>query len=423
VSRDLRLGMQRELRQLPVPLLVQLMRLVPLTVTDVRADVERALADNPFLTTRQGERCPGCGRHVRGRRCPSCAALGRRVASTPEAPALDWRSELEIGAAAELPGVLRAVVSLIVQHLDDSGLLGSDEHDVASSIDVPVDVVDQIVAALRRAGPPGIAARSPLHCVQLQAAALVSAGAASPIVAEVAEAHLHVVATGDLDAVAAAIGCDRADVADALDVLRRSTRPWAVDSGPSVAYVEPDLVIRYVDRSHGSLVAEATDAAWFGLRVEAVPAGGERWAAAHVHAAREMVRQLDMRAGLLRGIGDQLIAHQRGFLTDGAAMHRPLRRAEVATALGVHPSTVGRAVHEKVIRCPDGRTVPLASCFGVSTGPVEALRGLLEAHPAATDRQLVELLAGIDVRVARRTVAKYRALLGVEARGRSSLPR
>jgi RNA polymerase sigma-54 factor len=98
---------------------------------------------------------------------------------------------------------------------------------------------------------------------------------------------------------------------------------------------------------------------------------------------------------------------------EGRAL-RPLTHAEIAAEVGVHPSTVSRAVMHRYLRLPSGRVVPLASLFCRDAGAPAALATVIEreAQPHS-DAELARELARLGHRVARRTVAKYRAGLGI----------
>jgi RNA polymerase sigma-54 factor len=110
------------------------------------------------------------------------------------------------------------------------------------------------------------------------------------------------------------------------------------------------------------------------------------------------------------------VEHQQAFLVGGPAALRPLTRAEVAAALGMHESTVSRAVADKYALLPDGTMVPLSRFFGVGGGVDGELRRLLaSADGPISDQRLAERLREAGFPIARRTVAKHRARLGLAA--------
>jgi RNA polymerase sigma-54 factor len=133
--------------------------------------------------------------------------------------------------------------------------------------------------------------------------------------------------------------------------------------------------------------------------------------APHREAAQRLIAAVAARGHMLKRVADELAIRQRDFIVDGTHGHAPLRRTEVAAALGVHPSTVGRVVTGKVARCPDGRQVPLTGFFGSTTSTRVLVARALEKYPGANDREVAELLTGAGDPIARRTVAKYRALV------------
>jgi RNA polymerase sigma-54 factor len=86
-----------------------------------------------------------------------------------------------------------------------------------------------------------------------------------------------------------------------------------------------------------------------------------------------------------------------------------LTRAELAAELGLHESTISRAVSEKVVQLPDGRLWLLADLFDRSRAAKEVIRQLMAHSPAPlTDRQIADHLLSEGIPLARRTVAKYR---------------
>jgi RNA polymerase sigma-54 factor len=116
----------------------------------------------------------------------------------------------------------------------------------------------------------------------------------------------------------------------------------------------------------------------------------------------------------LRRVVEGLVEHQREFLLGDEMSLRPLTRAQLAEMLGMHESTMSRAVASKYALLPGGRIVALADFFDGSLRAKSMIKEAVsrEAFPL-TDGELVDLLAGAGVSVARRTVQKYRQALGI----------
>lgn len=409
----------------PLALLQQLFRLLPLSTAELHDVVDRALADNPVLARAPGTACPGCGRHLRGRRCPTCASAP--VLVTEREHVRDWRSELAAAVRLEVDADVRDLVEFVMGSLDDRGFLTISPHDA----DFARPGVKLVLDALTRIGPPGIAATGPIDCVIRQCRSLVERGEAPDVLVAIAEQHLEQVANDELPAIASALGVSDAEVRRVVEILRERTRPFVSLGGAMSTPPAPDVFVSWT-ADRGDLEVDVPDSRWYGLRLTAVPKNTEarQWSAPHRRHAEDLVRQLDARASLLHRIVTVIVAEQRSFVLNaggaGAGAHRPLRRADVAATLGVHPSTIGRAVNGKWLRFPDGRVISLAACFGASTKARELLRIAMLHHVGATDVELQRVLASGGVVISRRTVAKYRLELGVRARGTkpgSSKPR
>jgi RNA polymerase sigma-54 factor len=116
----------------------------------------------------------------------------------------------------------------------------------------------------------------------------------------------------------------------------------------------------------------------------------------------------------MRRMLELLVRHQRGFILNGDRFLEPMTRARLAIEIGVHESTVSRAVSHKSVALPDGRIIPLDRLFDRSLSVRDRIKELveLEARPL-TDDEIVDNLRKEGVQVARRTVAKYRAIEGI----------
>ena len=146
----------------------------------------------------------------------------------------------------------------------------------------------------------------------------------------------------------------------------------------------------------------------------------------HLQEARWLLKSLEARGETLLKVTRCLLRQQAGFLEFGEGAQRQWTQREVAADIGLHESTVSRAIARKYARTPRG-TIPLRAFFasGIGTGGGgEAsstaiqmmIRRLIEAEnprKPLSDARLAETLTATGVPVARRTVAKYREAMSI----------
>ncbi|MEA4895602.1 MAG: RNA polymerase factor sigma-54, partial [Oscillospiraceae bacterium] len=139
--------------------------------------------------------------------------------------------------------------------------------------------------------------------------------------------------------------------------------------------------------------------------------------------AVNLIGSLDMRHSALELLVSYLAVEQRAFFTDGTAALQPLTQKKAAEDLGMHPSTVCRCVRDKYIGTPWG-CFPLSDFFSVGLGEdgcsaaqarsvISTLIAQEDKAAPLSDLAVAELLEGKGIRISRRTVAKYRAQLGL----------
>jgi RNA polymerase sigma-54 factor len=432
------LGLQTSLGMRVSPTVVALAGLVTLSAIELEAMVERELAANPALERGEPPGCPVCGDAAHGG--ATCQAgrdrtrqlrLGpdehgpRRQLSEIAAPP-SGVERLAAEAGLLVPAADRRVVAYVAADLDGRGRLDREPATLAAELCVTEERVHRAIAAIREVGPPGICARDLSDCLRLQLEPMEADAGAPTLLRRILDGHLEDLARGRLRAVAAAHGVTTADVAAARDLLRR-LQPSAVvdDVERQVPVARPDVVVR--NGRLGELEVEVADEAWRGLRVEplyrrltnklallSLTASERHHVCEQVARADDLLARLEERSTVLGRVARCAVERQRGFLRDGPAAHVALTRAEVARELGMHESTVSRAVSGKYVQLPDGRLVPMAELFGTARSALEFLRAVVdaEARPLSDD-QLVDRLSAGGHRLARRTVAKYRARLGI----------
>ena len=237
------------------------------------------------------------------------------------------------------------------------------------------------------------------------------------------------------------VGAD--DISDAHDFVRShlSPQPWqsqdltGVRSISDITYVRPDVQVRLNDDNE--IVVQVTGSADRALRINELYrdlAVSMRAAAKNdagtletdeekthvrdaVTRARQFMGKLNQRRETLERISLCAVTMQEDFIREGVRELRPLTRADVAQQVGIHESTVSRATAGKFVMLPNHKVVPFGDFFTASLGAKDAIRELIEKEAAEgrtlSDREIGQRLLEQGYRVARRTVAKYRAELGI----------
>lgn len=380
--------------------------------------VDRELSTNPALERVENGECPIC-RGTWSARCPVCAAPRRTRSSHPVGD--------RVAAESDSQALLRAVLletnqdeaqiaEYLIDSLDEHGRLDGSCAQIAAELKVPERAVARVLDVVRAVGPPGVGATSISECLLLQLDALGLDDERAQLARTVIADHLPALARGRFVSIAKALGVPRADVEHVLALIRDRLRPHPAFDGKapaSASYAVPDVVVREHAHVAGSFTVELVEPALTRLhvRLEGQSAGD-----ASIPQAKAFCAQLHDRWDTLRRVAEYAVERQQEFLADGATALKPLTRAEAAAALDLHESTVSRAVADKHVLLPDCTIVPLARFFGVSGGIDAELRRIIEsADGPMSDRHLALRLCEAGYPVARRTVAKHRARLGLSA--------
>lgn len=283
---------------------------------------------------------------------------------------------------------------------------------------------------------PGMAARDASECLRAQLA-VQPAGPARALAARILADHLDLLAAHDEAALATALNADPALVHAAVAlILTLRPHPVEVPADIENSHIVPDVVAwRAGGAWRVALNRRTTPRVRIAPHCERALAGntGDHTVLRGLlDEARWLVRGLAMRNDTLLRTAQVLAERQRGFLDRGDEAIVPLTLREVADTIGMHESTVSRIVSGKYIQTPRG-TFELKRLFAVrlegaqiAGSAVKAMvKRLIDAEPAAAplaDDVIAGLLARQGVRVARRTVAKYRDQLSIgPARARQRL--
>lgn len=326
---------------------------------------------------------------------------------------------------------LRLVGRYLIESLDEAGYLRIDLAEAAQRLGVHADVVDDARAIIQGLEPVGVGARDLAECLRLQlhfADNLTNA-------AEICLQHLDKMAAGEFAWLAKQAKCTEQDVRDALSDIRDcNPKPGSAFGSSRIDAVVPDVLVE--NDGAGGWTVELNGRAFPRLlaqppaRVNAGGAQGEQarhFLQQNYGRAKWLVAALEQRAKTILKVAKQIVAAQEGFFSAGAEFMVPLTLRQVAEQVGVHESTVSRVTTGKYMQTPRGvfefksffasGVASTGGSVAVASSSVQAMiqRMVKAENPSKplSDEQIVKLLKGEGVEVARRTVAKYRGILGI----------
>lgn len=331
----------------------------------------------------------------------------------------------------------RRIGLTLIDAIDDDGYLREPFAALREALLPDLAVTDEellvVLHQLQRFDPAGVAARNLGECLSLQLSPLPDETPGKSLALRITQGPIDRLPKIGIDGVAAELQCPVDEVSLALHLLRSlDPRPGAqIGSLPADTYITPDCVIW---RQHGVWrVALANGRAprltihrGYEQMIGSAGTSDAGYLRGRLQEARWLLRNIEARGETLLKVVRCLVQQQSGFLEFGAQALRPLTLREVAAEVGLHESTVSRAISRKYVRTPRG-TVALRSFFasgidsegGGETSSIAIqtmLRRLIDAEnprKPLSDARLADTLKAAGVPVARRTVAKYREAMGI----------
>lgn len=326
-----------------------------------------------------------------------------------------------------------ALACMVVESLDDDGYLRTGLEELAhfSDLEPAVDASEMQIALklVQSLDPCGVGARSVSECLQLQLGC-IDDPAQRELARRIICEHLDRLAQHDVHALAKALGSTPASIEAVCERIRHfDPRPgWRLGAS-DVHFVTPDVVVKKV---RGRWTATLNRAVIPRVKLNQAYASlfqqhreskhGEL--AAHLQEARWTVRNVQQRFSTILLVAEAILKRQQHFLEFGPMAMKPLGLREIAEELGLHESTVSRVTNNKYMATPAGvfelkyffsREMTTASGGACSATAIRGvIKEMIEAeNPTGplSDAQIARLLARQGLKVARRTVTKYRQLL------------
>jgi len=357
------------------------------------------------------------------------------MANAPARPVSLQEYLLQQWNLAEVDDQARRIGAAIIDHLEETGRLSTPLEQIAEGLN-PAPTIQEMEAALaavQRLDPPGVAARSVQECLLLQLAALPGE---NKLEKRIVSEHFENLQKNRLPAIAKALGVDLEEVKAAVAVIGTlSLHPGRKVVDRPLPPIVPDVIVEYNEREDRYEVRLAR-ANTRELRISQefrellensrTDKQARQFIKQKIEAANAIIEAVRFRRERLLEVAKIVVEAQRDFLDHGEQHFKALWMRDVALRLNCDPSTISRTVEDKYIQTPRG-VYPLRRFFtgGAETGGgqtlgwasikakvAEIIAGEDKRKPLRDD-QIVRLLKAEGVDIKRRTVAKYRAQLGI----------
>lgn len=433
------------------PQVQQALKLLQMSALEFQQEMDQALAVNPFLE----ENAEAPAKEAKASETPTEAApdpepelrLPQESGSSgsgSDREQEDWggisdneptlpehlRQQLMISQMGERD---RALAHMVIDSLDDDGYFKISFEELAAIVPPEHDVrPEELLAALKMVqslDPIGVGARSLDECLLLQLEGLPEETRGRAVAMAIVQGHLPLLANREWARLQHAVGCDEQALHIARGLIRSlDPKPGQRFGRQEARYVIPDVMVR---KNRDRWVAMINPASLPRVRLnrvyaDAISHRGSSNASLtrQLQEARWLLRSIEQRFATIQRVADAIVARQRGFFEYGAVAMKPLTLKLIAGELGLHESTVCRVTNNKYMATPRGlfefkhffsRKLATDSGGAASATAVRAvMKELIDAEdPRAplSDAELARLLAQQGLRVARRTITKYRALM------------
>ena len=327
-----------------------------------------------------------------------------------------------------------AIATAIVYALDDDGFLVDDIPVIRESL-LPEILVeeDEIIAVLHRVQrlePVGVASRDTAECIWVQLKAQPAGTAGVDLALRLVRDFLNLVAANAYEDMLRETGATSENLKQALELIRGlEPRPGARFDNRHDEYLVPDVFVRLDGDEWVTTLSPESNPS---LRLNKYyitllrKSGGKdaEYLRGRLQEARWLLSSLELRNNTLLKVSQCIVDTQKGFLADGEIAMKPLILKEVAEHVGVHESTVSRATTRKYMLTPRGifELKYFFSSHVATTAGGEcsstAIRALIKKLVAAenpgkplSDNKITQLLEEQGIKIARRTIAKYRDTL------------
>jgi len=332
---------------------------------------------------------------------------------------------------ADIDAKKRKAAELLIGNIDDIGFLSAPTDEIANLSGTPIEDLQPVLELVQTFHPVGVGARHLKDCLLIQLRRL---GKAQSLEYQIVDQYLDDLGRKRYPDIARRLGVTVDQVQKAANFIATlDPKPGQIFSPEPNSYVLPDVVVEKVgDEYVVSLTGDQIphlriNKTYRDLMTQSRNGGEVRdYIREKIRSGKFLIKSIHQRQQTILNIAIEIVKRQRDFLDHGTAFLKPMTMVQIADAVGVHETTVSRAISGKYIATPQG-VVEMKFFFtpGYQTNDGVALSNTSVKETIAdlvrnednrmplSDKEIVEILSERGIPIARRTVAKYRAELNI----------
>ncbi len=338
---------------------------------------------------------------------------------------------LEQVRLSELSEEDRSIAEMIIGNIDDYGFLQSSIDELAFSTNIPSEKVLEALKVIQAFHPPGVGARNLRECLMLQ---LERTNRKETLEYRILDRFMDALGKRRIPEMARGLGVEVDEIQDAMEnIAMLEPRPGRAFLPDNQQYILPEV---FITKSGSDFVVATNNDqvphlrisnAYKDLMSQAQSSSEVReYIREKIRAGKFLIKSLHQRQQTIGNIAREIVKRQRDFMEKGVSHLKPLTMVQVAEVVGVHETTVSRAVSGKYMETPQGVfemkyffTSGIQTSSGTNmsnTSVKDMIAGMVKDEDTAkplSDEEIVKILAQKGVIIARRTIAKYRSELNI----------
>jgi RNA polymerase sigma-54 factor len=324
-----------------------------------------------------------------------------------------------------------SIAEMIIGNIDDYGYLKASSDELAFATSITSESIQEVIEVIQSFHPPGVAARDLRECLKLQ---LERYGQTDSIEYQIVDKHIEALGKRRLPEIARGLNCSMKEIQAAIVRIGHLEPHPGRDFLPdNQQYISPEVFVSKVDDEY---VVTTNNDYIPHLRISNTykdimsKSDGETevrdYIRDKIRAGKFLIKSIHQRQQTILNIATEIVNRQREFMKRGIMHLKPLTMVQVAEAVGVHETTVSRAVAGKYMETPQGifemkyfftSGIQTSNGEGVSNTSIKDMISAMvkkeDSNKPLSDEEIVKNLAKKDIVIARRTVAKYRSELNI----------